>query len=260
MIVRSWLIIGTLIVAGAWVLMVPFSPPPFQASPGSFADTFRAENLLPKVGDLKISEEIGHEVFEVPNTDAAQLAAALAMADMEMPGMVMSESNTPGMAMAESTMPGTAMGGEEHEAGEEDQYGIAVVPAAMAAMATRTVEIEMSEWGFTPARIDVAPGEVVRFVVRNKGKIPHEFMFMPAAAMQAVRYRLERADWNLTEHEAIFEQAVVLPGDSLEATIRIVDPGAWMFMCMFPYHMQFGMMGSMATEGFAMPSMGSMKM
>ena len=32
----------------------------------------------------------------------------------------------------------------------------------------------------------------------------------------------------------------------------ISRPGAWMFMCMLPYHMQMGMMGQIATPGMAM--------
>lgn len=125
----------------------------------------------------------------------------------------------------------------------------------MAGMAGRTVEIETAEWGFSNKAITVRPGEVIRFVVRNAGNIPHEFMFMPGAAMQAVNYRLERADWNLLEHEAPFEQPIVLPGDSFEVVLRIDQPGTWMFMCMFPYHMQFGMMGMMMSEGASMDGM-----
>lgn len=282
MIIRTWLILGTLIVAGAWGLTVLLSPPPYQASPGSFAETYRTEALLPAPGELEISEEIGHEVFEIPESDAEHIAATAAEGGGSMPGMAMPEPgemeqaapSPPAMEMeqpmpeqpAPSTMPGMTMGGEEgHEEGDEGHmggYGIAVVPAAMSGMATRTVEVEMSEWGFKPATLEVAPGEVIHFVVRNAGKLPHEFMFMPGIAMQALNYRLTRADWNLTEHEAIFEQEVILPGDSLEVTLRIVEPGSWMYMCMFPYHMQFGMMGMMMSEGAGMPGMdmGGMKM
>ena len=59
--------------------------------------------------------------------------------------------------------------------------------------------------------------------------------------------------------QSAIERELVLPGDELEVTIRIMQPGAWMYMCMFPYDMQFGMMGVMATEGMAM-DMGGMSM
>jgi uncharacterized cupredoxin-like copper-binding protein len=176
-------------------------------------------------------------------------------AEPSMPGMAMGEPKEaehaepamPGMAMeghkepehAEGPMAGMAMG--EMEAGGHGGGGLMAMPAEMAGMAARTIEIEMKEWGFSPPSITVKAGEVIYFKVRNAGRLPHEFMFMPQAGMNAVNYRLERADWNLTEHEASFER---------------------MFMCMFPYHMQFGMMGMMMTEGASMEgmNMGGMKM
>ncbi len=48
-----------------------------------------------------------------------------------------------------------------------------------------------------------------------------------------------------------------------EMVVKIEKPGAWMFMCMFPYHMQLGMMGALATkgmEGMEGMNMGGMKM
>jgi uncharacterized cupredoxin-like copper-binding protein len=178
-----------------------------------------------------------------------------------MPGMAMGE-----MKEAEHTgeaMPGMAMG--EMDDGGHSGGGLMVMPAKMAGMAGRTIEIEMREWGFSPPSITVKAGEVIHFKVRNRGNLPHEFMFMPQNGMNAVNYRLERADWNLTEHEASFERAVVLPGDGFETVVKIAQPGVWMFMCMFPYHMQFGMMGMMKTEGASMGGMnmggmGDMKM
>ena len=175
-----------------------------------------------------------------------------------MEGMAMGEMKQ--AEPAEAPMAGMAMG--EMEEGGHGGGGLMVMPVEMAAMAGRTIEIEMREWGFSPPSIAVKAGEVIHFKVRNRGSLPHEFMFMPPADMAAVNYRLERADWNLTEHEASFERAVVLPGDSFETVVKIAQPGVWMFMCMFPYHMQFGMMGMMMTEGASMDgmNMGDMKM
>ena len=157
-------------------------------------------------------------------------------------------------------MAGMAMA--ERDEGGHVGGGLTVLPVEMAGMAGRTIEIEMREWGFSPPNIAVKAGEVIHFKVRNRGSLPHEFMFMPPAGMAAVDYRLERADWNLTEHEASFERALVMPGDGFEMVVEIARPGVWMFMCMFPYHMQFGMMGMMMTEGAGMDgmNMGGMKM
>jgi len=64
---------------------------------------------------------------------------------------------------------------------------------------------------------------------------------MGELGMEAVNYRLERADWNLLEHEAIFERSIVMPREVFELVVKIHKPG--MYMYMFPKHIQFGMMG-----------------
>ncbi len=116
----------------------------------------------------------------------------------------------------------------------------------------REISLTMAEWKFSNLKIDVKKGERVRFNVTNDGKIPHEFMFMSMPAMAAVSYRAKRADWNLLEHEALFEKSLVLPGGKFSFVAEIKENGAWMFMCMLPFHMQMGMMGQIATPGMAM--------
>ncbi len=208
-----------------------------------------------------------------------------AMPEMEMPEMAMPGGEAGpdsgggmaapegGMEMGGAAMPGMAAGPapDEHEMEEEEGFlgkmdvGLRVLAQAPAGelpakdvAAARSVELEMREWGYTPASITVQPGERLRLVVRNAGTTPHEFMIMPGAAMQAVSYRVARADWSLTEHEALNEIPVMMPGDVYEVVVEVDRPGMWMFMCMFPYHMKLGMMGSLATEG--MQGMGGMKM
>ncbi len=116
----------------------------------------------------------------------------------------------------------------------------------------REVTLAMSEWTFSNLKVDVKKGERIRFTVRNDGNILHEFMFMTMPAMTAVNYRAKRADWNLLEHEALFEQSLLLPGSEISFIVEVQQTGNWMFMCMLPYHMQMGMMGQMSTPGMAM--------
>jgi uncharacterized cupredoxin-like copper-binding protein len=345
MIWRLWVIAGVVIVAGAWALMVPLSPPPVSESATAIAD-YRADKLMPAPGGFATSDEVGHDIFELPAGDARHLEEAKAAlgtsggmpgmpgmgnsgmapaageddsgamkmqadeaedhgggmkmetatesdehgSEMKMPaeddpgagGMKMETAGEGadhggGMKMPAEDDPGaggmkmeTADEGDDHGAGMAMEArepaggghggggmaaGITIRDAAMMAAAghgapvDRTVELAMHEWGYAPGRLMVEPGETIRLVVTNAGKLPHEFMVMGPAAMQAVDYRLERADWNLTEHEAIFERPVVLPGDKFELILSVHRPGMWMVMCMFPYHMQLGMMGMVMTEG-----------
>ncbi len=302
MIIRWWLILGFVFVAVAWILQVPLAPEPFQATARSAIEGYRKVGLMPPAGTTKISKAVGHDVFEVPKSDARHAKeAAAAGGGMSMPGMkkdakkagkgmagmkpmpgMKKDAKKDGKGMAGmKPMPGMKKGakieGEAHgkEPAEGHSGGGKAVGMTVLAQGsrsevakvlgstkvTRTVKIEIVEWGFRPGRIEVKPGEVIRLVIRNAGRTPHEFMFMNMAGMRAVNYRLERADWNLLEHVAIAEQSIVLPGDGFEQVIRIEKPGVWMFMCMFPYHMQFGMMGIMATPGMGgMMGMKGMKM
>tara|TARA_R110002095_G_scaffold167044_1_gene144898 strand:- start:1645 stop:2553 length:909 start_codon:yes stop_codon:yes gene_type:complete len=116
----------------------------------------------------------------------------------------------------------------------------------------REITLSMTEWTFSDLNLEVAKGERIRFTVRNDGQTLHEFMFMTMPAMAAVNYRAKRADWNLLEHEALFEKSLLLPGGEISFIVEVQQTGNWMFMCMLPYHMQMGMMGQMATPGSAM--------
>ncbi|WP_206453274.1 multicopper oxidase domain-containing protein [Aurantimonas marina] len=176
------------------------------------------------------------------NDEAADSGSTSTDAPMEMATEQTAQPADDGVA----DMPG--MSGEV----PDNAGGDGLVVLAADASVDREIEMTMREWGYSIGELDVQPGERIRLKIRNAGEIPHEFMFMPMANMQAIGYRLERADWNLLEHEAPYERSLILPGQSFEVTMRIAKPGAWMFMCMFPYHMQFGMMGQMATPGLSM--------
>jgi uncharacterized cupredoxin-like copper-binding protein len=231
MVIRVWLVGGILVVVAAWLLMVPWSPPPNQEVPGSMIEGYRAAGLMPAPGKLELSREIGHDVIEVPASDARHLEEA--------------------MPPTPATKPEAGHGGGEDAGLTILAEGApeAVAKALGAQSIDRTIEINMLEWGFQPGMTTVKPGEVIRLAVRHAGYTPHEFMIMTDAAMNAVNYRLERADWSLLEHEAIFEKPIVLPGDRFEVVLKVNRPGVWMFMCMLPYHMQLGMMGMLMTPG-----------
>jgi Cu/Ag efflux protein CusF len=328
MIVRVWLISGIVLVVVAWVLMVPLSPPTTQQISTSMIKGYRSDGLMPGAGAIEMSDKVGHDVFEVPPTDAIYLKEAMAaaeampgmesMTDMEQHGSEAEAAHTaedthamakqmetmpqqasqamPGAAHPEpppttdkrsddkdehrhddsgrghadkdaeghaketmSAMPGHADEGGHGSGGEAVGLSIlaqghsdAVAKAAGGLAITKTVELTMNEWGYRPNHVMVNPGDVIRLIVRHTGNTPHEFMLMTGPAMNAVDYRLQRADWNLLEHEAIFEKPVVLPGDSFEMLLKVHKPGMWMYMCMFPYHMQLGMMGMLMTEGMSM--------
>ncbi len=170
-------------------------------------------------------------------------------------------TNPDGSMVMEEEKPTMEMAGEkekphgEEEAAEEKPHGEEAVGglkfAAKGAF-DREIDLKMTEWGFSEMNIEVKKGERIRFNITNTGQILHEFMVMQPAQMQGVLYRVERADWSLLEHEALYEKSLMLPGQKISFVLEVQENGAWMFMCMLPYHMQMGMMGQMATPGMAM--------
>ena len=255
MIVRIVVSIGVVVTVGAWLLVVPFAPEPTQASMKTSADTYRDMGYLPKSGKTRLSDAIDHEVFEVPASDMMQSQGSMQGMNMGMMEMAAMKDGDMAMmkdgdmaAMKDGDM---AMMEENHESVEEEEEssggeGLKIIKST-AVKIDRTVQINMRDWSFDADRVMVKKGQTIRLVITNSGNTPHEFMLMSMAGMQMVNYRLERADWNLLEHESIYEVPVMMPGDTVEAILEIEDSGLWMFMCMFPYHMQMGMMGVMLT-------------
>ncbi len=239
---------------------------------------YRAEGSVPQSFNLLEDEAVDHDTFEVPEQDAVELAKAEAamgdMGGMDMSGggeaMDMAEGETMGaaedapMEMAEGETMGEApapmqMGeGETMEMAAAEEAPHDEVEAVGGLKITnegdfdREIDLRMTEWGFSDTDIEVVKGERIRFNVTNDGEILHEFMVMEMTAMQAVTYRVNRADWSLLEHEALFEKALVLPDGDFSFILEVQEDGAWMFMCMLPYHMEMGMMGQLATAGNSM--------
>ena len=327
MILKLWVGFAAVIVAIAWYLTVIVPPPDYQGvTSTTLLEQYRASGVMPAPGDFVLSDEIGHESFDIPDEDAIHLAAAQRNA-----GETTKETSGSEMALGELSMGGTDMATDmmepltmtepsatdssqatiepsvdvddhqdvehEHTAGEQQEHadeptvdddqahegnhadgdhdeaagghgrggvevGISILaegyPNEVSALThdihiDRTATIAMHEWGYDPMSLNVGVGEVVKFVISHEGSTPHEFMLMGELGMEAVNYRLERADWNLLEHEAIFERSLVMPGEVFELVVKIHKPGMYMYMCMFPKHMQFGMMGMvMAGEMMTM--------
>ncbi|NOZ32761.1 MAG: multicopper oxidase domain-containing protein [Alphaproteobacteria bacterium] len=271
-------IIGGLAIA--YVSIFALGPTSQLAPSESLLVGFRADGYLPASLNLNEDEAVEHEIFEVPPEDEVRLEAAITAAaanmDMDMSageagaGMDMSAGEAgaemdmsageagAGMDMSGGGADGDMANGEANamDMGDanamEPEMGDGGLMIADAGAFDREIELKMTEWGFSEMNIEVVKGERIRFNVANDGQILHEFMVMEMTAMQAVSYRVERADWSLLEHEALYEKSLVLPGGEFSFVVEIQADGVWMFMCMLPFHMQMGMMGQMATANMAM--------
>lgn len=236
--IRLFILIG--IVGGALIiyLAVFAVPPASQLSPAaSLLVKFEADGVVPEANAVVENEEVEHGIFEVPPEDARQLKMAMSAG---------------GMNMGSDDETATKMDGAEKmdDAAKMDDGAMdGGLKISEEGAFDREIKLTMAEWRFSNKNIKVERGERIRFNVTNGGNIPHEFMFMTMPAMTAIDYRARRADWSLLEHEALYEKSLALPGGSFSFVAEIEEDGAWMFMCMLPYHMQMGMMGVMNTPG-----------
>tara|TARA_R110000868_G_scaffold8579_8_gene44241 strand:- start:514 stop:1692 length:1179 start_codon:yes stop_codon:yes gene_type:complete len=203
--------------------------------------TVMKESDMPAAGDTAMDMSNGEGTMTMPD--------GTVMKDSDMPaaGDTAMDMNKGNETM--TTADDTAMDGMDTAEMEMAEGGLAFSDDGDF---DREITLSMTEWTFSDLNLEVAKGERIRFTVRNDGQTLHEFMFMTMPAMAAVNYRAKRADWNLLEHEALFEKSLLLPGGEISFIVEVQQTGNWMFMCMLPYHMQMGMMGQMATPGSAM--------
>ena len=143
----------------------------------------------------------------------------------------------------------------------------------LAASATRTVEIDMTDMAFNPTSLEVKAGETVRFVLVNKGQLLHEFNLGNAAmhaehqaemlkmqqsgmltptAMQAPGMKhgamdhgaMGHGDAHAMKHDDP-NSVLVEPGKTAELTWVFSKAGSLEFACNIPGHYQAGMVGTL---------------
>jgi uncharacterized cupredoxin-like copper-binding protein len=145
-------------------------------------------------------------------------------------------------------------------------WGVAGDPASV----SRTIEIEMLDaMRFRPDAIDVRRGETVRFVVRNTGQLPHEFVIGTKealdrhAAQMAKTARAEESAARATQQATSRGDTIaqeppgvdahdhgapyllhVAPGEAGELVWKFNRRGRFDFACLIPGHYEAGMVGS----------------
>ena len=120
---------------------------------------------------------------------------------------------------------------------EQQAVGIAGDPKR----ATRTIRITMDDTlRYTPARISVKQGEVVRLVVSNRGKAMHELVLGTRAELLAHAEMMKRHP-NMEHDEP--HMAHVAPGRSVTITWRFNRAGEFLYGCLLPGHFEGGIVG-----------------
>jgi uncharacterized cupredoxin-like copper-binding protein len=128
-----------------------------------------------------------------------------------------------------------AAGGHAHST---DNIGKAGDPAKV----TRTIAIDMSDaMRFTPDTVHVKRGETIRFVVKNSGKLKHEFNLGTAAALK--EHYAHMLKFPEMEHDEP-NMVNVAPGETGAVVWQFTKAGTVSFACLHPGHYEAGMKGS----------------
>ncbi len=152
--------------------------------------------------------------------------------------------------LAITTVPLTALAhGEMHHDAkaaalkkEQQDWGI----AGDAKDVRRTLTVTMGDnMRFMPDRIEVREGETVRFVVRNTGKVMHEFV-IGTPAENAKHAEMMKKFPNMAHDEP--HMAHVAPGASGELVWTFNRPGTFEFACLIAGHYDAGMVGSVRVS------------
>jgi len=105
----------------------------------------------------------------------------------------------------------------------------------------RTVEFKMGDdMRFTPDRLEVRQGETVRFVLRNHGKLMHEFVI--GTRKELDEHAALMMKFPGMEHDEPY-MAHVAPGKTGEVIWNFNRPGEFDFACLIAGHYSAGMMG-----------------
>ena len=121
---------------------------------------------------------------------------------------------------------------------EQTAWGIAGERSAV----DRTITSAMlDQMRFSPDRIEVKQGQTIRFVLKNGGKLMHEFVIGSKEELDAHAALMKK--FPKMEHDQPY-MAHVAPGKTGEVIWTFNQPGDFNFACLIEGHYQGGMIGT----------------
>ena len=133
---------------------------------------------------------------------------------------------------------GSHAGGHGHDEGGETAIG----KPGIAAQASRTITIEMSDkMRFTPSDLTVKKGETVRFIVKNTGQVKHELSL--GTQEELLEHLEQMRKFPDMEHDEP-SKITLGPGKQGDIVWQFTKAGAVNFACLMPGHYEAGMKGA----------------
>ena len=131
-----------------------------------------------------------------------------------------------------------AFAGGTHGGGHDESP---IGEPGVAANVTRTIEVDAADsMRFTPSNVSVKKGETIRFVIKNSGKVPHEFSLGTEKELKE-HYEVMKKFPGMEHDEA--NKISLKPGQKGEVIWRFTKGGVVYFACLHPGHYDAGMKG-----------------
>jgi uncharacterized cupredoxin-like copper-binding protein len=112
--------------------------------------------------------------------------------------------------------------------------------------ATRTINVDMSDkMRYTPAEVSVKQGETIKFIVKNSGKIMHEFVL---GNMKELKEHAELMKKHPGMEHAEPYMAHVASGKTETIVWQFTKAGDFNFGCLIPGHFEAGMIGKVMVK------------
>lgn len=148
------------------------------------------------------------------------------------------------LAMTIGMFSATALGAGEHEGGHQGGQSDAQVD--------RTISFEAGEMWFAPGKLDITPGETVKFEITNTGNLEHEFVIGDEQAQEEHRKMMQEMDGHDHDHGHgdDMPSVTIAPGET--ATLVWTAPqdmSKLEFACNIPGHYESGMSGELDIKG-----------
>ena len=140
------------------------------------------------------------------------------------------------------TVSAGAFAGGSHGGGHD---GDTIGKPGVASKVSRTITVDMSDaMRFSPADINIKQGETIRFVVKNSGKLSHEFAL---GTTKDLKDHYEVMKKNPEMEHAEDNMVTVKPGQSGEVIWHFTKATKVDFACLHVGHFDAGMKGSIAV-------------
>lgn len=109
----------------------------------------------------------------------------------------------------------------------------------------REIVVVMDEMDYSPPSIEVRRGEQIRFVIRNAGKLTHEFMLASTADNLRHAEAMKKMP-GMVHHDP--NGVTLQPGQSAELIWKFTRVGTFEYSCLIGNHRESGMTGTVTVK------------